>query len=114
MMGTMSVSLADKRESERLRSRRNYAIYGKRPAQVAREARMHAERRAQLAALKMAMGCVDCAYRGNHLALQFDHVRGVKRRAISAILTGSLAVLIAELEKCEVRCANCHMIRTHS
>jgi hypothetical protein len=40
--------------------------------------------------------------------LQFDHVRGLKRREVSTMLVFSLASIDAEIAKCEVRCANCH------
>lgn len=44
--------------------------------------------------------------------LEFDHIeRGPDIRRISR-LVGTRNQLLAELEKCEVRCANCHMIRT--
>jgi hypothetical protein len=56
--------------------------------------------------------CVDC---GEHdpVVLEFDHL-GSKTAAIAALVsaTASLAVIDAEIAKCEVVCANCHRRRT--
>lgn len=58
--------------------------------------------------------CVDCG-NDNLVVLDFDHVRGEKVANISKMVsTGrSLSSLLREIEKCEVRCANCHRIVTH-
>jgi hypothetical protein len=47
-------------------------------------------------------------------ALQFDHVRGVKRNSVSALanIGASWASILIEIAKCRVLCANCHAIRT--
>ena len=57
--------------------------------------------------------CVDCG-ESDIVVLDFDHVRGNKRNGISNMirLDVSLELLIAEIQKCEVRCANCHRRRT--
>jgi hypothetical protein len=55
--------------------------------------------------------CVDC---GEHdpLVLEFDHL-GDKRFTIGRALPDrSWESLLAEIEKCEVVCANCHRRRT--
>lgn len=56
--------------------------------------------------------CVDCG--NNDLrVLEFDHVRGEKVDNISNLLQGfALQKLRDEVEKCDVRCANCHRIVT--
>lgn len=57
--------------------------------------------------------CVDCG-ETNPIVLDFDHVRGEKIMEISVML-GSMAKLEriqAEIDKCDVRCANCHRIKT--
>ena len=63
--------------------------------------------------LKMAFGCIDCGYRKNPRALQFDHVRGVKQGNIGNMKFWSWGRLLEELAKCELRCANCHAERTY-
>jgi hypothetical protein len=56
--------------------------------------------------------CVDCGV-ADSLILQFDH-RGEKTRDIGwFVSSGSPARRVAEeLDKCDVRCANCHRRRT--
>lgn len=49
--------------------------------------------------------------RADPVMLDFDHVRGVKDADVKHLVTSShisLARVFAEIEKCEVRCANCH------
>lgn len=65
---------------------------------------------AELDRIKLASGCVDCGYNADAGGLQFDHVRGVKIKGVSQFTT--LAGALAEAEKCDVRCAICHMIKT--
>lgn len=46
--------------------------------------------------------------------LEFDHVRGSKIDAVTRLLSKRLCwpSIEAEIAKCEVRCANCHRIKT--
>lgn len=57
--------------------------------------------------------CIDCG-ETNPIVLEFDHVRGKKVKAISVMIHSpvSLKRLQAEIDKCEVRCANCHLRKT--
>lgn len=57
--------------------------------------------------------CVDCG-EADPIVLEFDHVRGEKDRAIGTMVGLGLSVTVirAEIEKCDVRCANCHRRRT--
>ena len=55
--------------------------------------------------------CVDCK-ESDIIVLEFDHVRGEKRAAISNLKRSSLNAVKKEIEKCEVRCANCHRRKT--
>lgn len=54
--------------------------------------------------------CVDCR-ETDPMVLTFDHVKGSKKMNISQMVNQgySLKAISAEIEKCEVRCANCHM-----
>jgi hypothetical protein len=56
--------------------------------------------------------CEDCHQSFPPCVMDFDHIRGKKRRNIGQLLKNSLGVLLAEIEKCELVCANCHRIRT--
>jgi hypothetical protein len=85
------------------------------PPERKREKAAVANRRATalrrwLDAYKVRVGCVDCGYRGHHAALHFDHVRGEK--LLNVCNAKSIAQAEAEIEKCEVRCANCHAVKT--
>ena len=63
-----------------------------------------------------------CGYNIHPSALQFDHIdpstkyRTKSGRTMNPTEMARLkrAVLIVELEKCRVLCANCHMIYTHT
>lgn len=55
--------------------------------------------------------CVDCG-EGDPIVLEFDHVRGQKQRNVSNLIMCSLDKIIKEIDKCEVRCANCHKRKT--
>lgn len=54
--------------------------------------------------------CTDCGIQFPPCIMQFDHVRGIKVRAVSSMT--NLADMIEEAKKCELVCANCHGIRT--
>lgn len=57
--------------------------------------------------------CVDCG-ENDPIALDMDHVRGKKKMSVCRLVRrGScLETVIKEIEKCEVRCANCHRKKT--
>lgn len=56
--------------------------------------------------------CVDCG-ESDRVVLEFDHVRGEKLFNISmAVRDAAWSKLIAEIEKCDVRCVNCHLRRS--
>lgn len=63
--------------------------------------------------IKLERGCYDCGYSSDAAALQFDHVRGIKVAPIAALVHDlNEKKLAEEIAKCEVRCANCHLMRT--
>lgn len=72
------------------------------------------ERRAFLIELKGGK-CIDCGYNEHPAAFEFDHLRD-KVAAISSMLNTPIKWerILAEVEKCELVCANCHRIRTHN
>jgi len=56
--------------------------------------------------------CIDCGEK-DIIVLEFDHKdRTTKYKAIAHLIGGKLETLITEIEKCEVRCANCHKRKT--
>lgn len=58
--------------------------------------------------------CVDCG-ESDPVVLDFDHVKGEKRRAIADMVSNyySIKTIKDEIRKCEIRCANCHRKKTH-
>lgn len=77
----------------------------------ARNRRVHM--RALVLEYKQQRACVDCA-ESDPDVLEFDHVRGEKCGDINGLvrhLRNDVA-LLAEIAKCEVRCANCHRRKT--
>lgn len=56
--------------------------------------------------------CVDCG-ENNPIVLEFDHIKGNKLLTLAKMVTKySWKNLEQEINKCEVRCANCHRIKT--
>lgn len=57
--------------------------------------------------------CVDC---GNPdiRVLEFDHVCGTKKAGVGRLISNgcSIETIKEEIAKCEVRCRNCHQIKT--
>ena len=57
--------------------------------------------------------CVDCG-ETDLIMLEFDHVRGIKSNNIATMLRNAKKweAIESEIQKCEVRCSNCHKRRT--
>jgi hypothetical protein len=77
--------------------------------------------RRTLDAFKLAKGCQDCGYREHPGALQFDHVDPrTKSRDLGWFedrsklhTTAKLLQFLEHVERyCQVRCANCHAVRS--
>lgn len=94
-----------------------------------RQMRHQHENRLFMNEWKLSKGCeaVDiegnvCGYNTHPSALQFDHIdpstkyRTKSGRTMnpSEMVKLKRSVLQAELEKCRVLCANCHMVYTHT
>jgi hypothetical protein len=69
--------------------------------------------RAMLAAAK-DRPCADCGVEYHYCVMDFDHVRGKKSFTIAEAINKRFSdeVILAEIEKCEVVCSNCHRLRT--
>lgn len=55
--------------------------------------------------------CQDCKI-DDPRVLEFDHVRGEKVANVAGLFGRRWKIVEAELDKCELVCANCHKIRT--
>tara|TARA_R110000782_G_C14498906_1_gene378339 strand:+ start:99 stop:503 length:405 start_codon:yes stop_codon:yes gene_type:complete len=62
---------------------------------------------------KIFCKCVDCGIK-DWRVLQFDHLNNKKYNlADLGASSVSLNLIKTEIRKCEIRCANCHQIKTH-
>lgn len=58
--------------------------------------------------------CTDCKRRYPPYVMDFDHRDGnTKVNNVAGMRGWPLKKLVAEIEKCDVVCSNCHRIRTH-
>ena len=55
--------------------------------------------------------CVDCG-ESDPFFLEFDHVTGIKKDCVTSLKKHGRKTLLAEIEKCEVRCMKCHKVVT--
>jgi len=57
--------------------------------------------------------CADCS-EADPMVLEFDHINGTKSANISDMVSGAFSWqrILKEIEKCEIRCANCHRRKT--
>jgi hypothetical protein len=116
-------------EEIRKRSARNRASYIKhRPKRLASTRKWYREHRDEvlssnrdLADLKRIVviekknaPCADCGRKFPTEAMDFDHIRGIKKFSIARAVRQpvSMKQFLEEIEKCEVVCACCHRIRT--
>jgi hypothetical protein len=104
------------RDCDQKRARKYFRLTRVRqlPKIKARQARIRAEVREKLLVYLIDHPCVDCGNTDPRV-LEFDHVRGKKVMSISDLIRygRSWEVIFVEIKKCQVRCANCHKIRTY-
>jgi len=64
---------------------------------------------------KRSRPCADCGGFFHPVAMTFDHLPGSQKRDdVSNLLrSGYRQVLLDEIAKCELVCANCHAVRTY-
>ena len=59
--------------------------------------------------------CADCGRSYPYYVMDFDHVKGSKVCGVARLVTTrNKGAVLREIDKCEVVCANCHRMRTHS
>jgi hypothetical protein len=100
-------SEANKRDYARRHYDRNKSVYKARASAFTAKA-IQRNKKCVLAYLN-AHPCVDCG-ESDPVVLDFDHVRGVKLKEVTEMVRDgmSIANIQSEIEKCEIRCANCH------
>jgi hypothetical protein len=78
-----------------------------RRAQAAR----YASRRVLIDQIK-SVPCADCGGSFPPECMDFDHISDDKFRKVSWMMSSRIDKLMAEVDKCEIVCSNCHRIRT--
>lgn len=70
--------------------------------------------RAWMAGLKEGVPCADCGGVFPVYVMHWDHLPGFEKVAEISVMVGSRtrAAVLEELKKCELVCANCHVLRT--
>ena len=97
-------------------ARKNNKKYRNKPSTKIKRRESHRKRlskglKRQVDFLK-ANPCVDCGF-DDHRALEFDHRDpSTKKHNVSDMRVFSDKSFFKEAEKCEIRCANCHKIKT--
>lgn len=98
------------KEANRVHYLNNMQIYKKRA--MTRNEQVRTENKQKLFDYLSNQTCVDCGNTDIRV-LEFDHISGEKLENISRMLeNSSWEMIVAEIAKCEVRCANCHRIKT--
>src|SRR5262245_51253465 len=79
-----------------------------------RARRSQDKRRAVLDAVRQHLGCADCGAKGlQPECYDFDHLPGTEKRFdIGQNVRRGWSVILDEIAKCDVVCANCHRTRT--
>lgn len=98
-------------ELSKLHYQNNKGIYNERTR--TRKAQVLTENMSRVSSHLSTHPCVDCGKSDIRL-LEFDHTNGQKSRGIADLLSWGFnwSTIEAEMAKCEVRCANCHRIKT--
>jgi hypothetical protein len=85
-----------------------------RQKQIQRTAEAKRALREEVQRLKSSTPCSDCNKKHPYWRMQFDHVDDNKVAEVSRLVSNGAADLVMEeIAKCELVCANCHTDRTH-
>ncbi len=101
------------RECRRSYDRQYYAERG-RAARAARNRERANKARAWMASVKEGMSCRDCNETFPAWVMHWDHLPEFEKAGdVSEMVTSrTRAAVLEELKKCELVCANCHVMRT--
>jgi hypothetical protein len=97
---------ADYRREHYLANRRRYIALAQQ-----RKAELQLERTQLLLEFFRLNPCIDCG-ETDPVVLEFDHLRDKSFSIGGKLTTQTWSAILAEIEKCEVVCSNCHRRRT--
>lgn len=83
-------------------------------AEMARNLKNQREFAVWRRSLKEGKPCSDCDVVFHFAAMQWDHREGEEKHFDVANGRPSKARVLAEIEKCDLVCANCHAVRTYT
>lgn len=96
-------------ERQRQAERRWYAAN---KAKVAAKKDRKRERLREIVRAAKERPCADCGVSYPYYVMDLDHISGDKAMIVSKLVNfGAIGRLLAEIEKCEAVCANCHGVR---
>ena len=59
--------------------------------------------------------CMDCLKSYPYYVMEFDHRGEAKKfKSVTSMVSNSWKQILAEIDKCDVVCANCHAVRTYN
>ncbi len=80
---------------------------------MSRRKRRHIKRNREIVLELKSQPCADCGRTFPPYVMDFDHLGEETGEVSSFVYTMTANRLLAEVERCEVVCANCHRIRTY-
>lgn len=108
----MTLTAEERKARKREYDRRTYKAHKDRQNERRRERqKLYVE---TIRELKSAP-CMDCGGVYPPCCMDYDHIDDNKTANVATLISNnrSLEVILSEIEKCELVCANCHRIRTH-
>ena len=90
---------------------------GKERARLARNREASKQSRRDIIREAKSVPCMDCGVEYPYYVMDFDHRDPSQKSFTIGLIVGQgqpIALLMQEIEKCDVVCSNCHRIRTHS
>lgn len=94
----------------RLRSSRSY--YRDKQTYIRKAKERREKIKQYIREIKEKTGCADCRQKLPYYCLDFDHIRDKTDNISTLLRNASMAKVVAEIQKCEIVCANCHRQRT--
>jgi hypothetical protein len=96
----------------KLRDKKYYIKYGNESYQ--KRSKQYSQRNKEfIKRYKQLFGkCIDCGIT-DYRVLQFDHTKNKSYNISDMAQSNSIQLIKNEIRKCEIRCANCHQIKTH-